>query len=172
MRQDGCELFPDTRSNVASQEFDRAQHLLVGKGRDTHLKGDSRKTSENLVHVKYPLRHLFSSRDPHAMNSDSPGESEIISTHGPQLFGTFFAKDNIKRNGDRASRKDLLSPAARLRPVIHSKFAEAAPHAVLSQVPQDRTRVLFCTRWTGALSCRHLMQQPVELVPLARPQRM
>ncbi len=135
MRQDGCELFPDTRSNAASQEFDRAQHLLVGKGRDTHLKGDSRKTSENLVHVKYPLRHLFSSRDPHAMNSDSPGESEIISTRGPQLFGTFFAKDNIKRNGDRASRKDLLSPAARLRPVIHSKFAEAAPHAVLSQVP-------------------------------------
>jgi len=32
--------------------------------------------------------------------------------------------------------------------MIHSKFAEAAPHAVLSQVPQDRTRVLFCTRWT------------------------
>jgi len=26
-----------------------------------------------------------------AMNSDSPGESEIISTRGPQLFGTFFA---------------------------------------------------------------------------------
>jgi len=43
MRQDGCELFPDTRSNAASQEFDRAQHLLVGKGRDTHLKGDSRR---------------------------------------------------------------------------------------------------------------------------------
>jgi len=36
--------------------------------------------------------------------------------------------------------------------MIHSKFAEAAPHAVLSQVPQDRTRVLFCTRWTGATS--------------------
>ncbi len=91
MRQDGCDLFPDTRSNAASQEFDRPQHLLVGKGRDTHLKGDSRKTSENLVHVKYPLRHLFSNRDPHAMNSDSRGESEIISTRGPQLFGTFFA---------------------------------------------------------------------------------
>ena len=87
----GCELFPDTRSNAASQEFDRPQHLLVGKGRDTHLKGDSRKTSENLVHVKYPLRHLFSNRDPHAMNSDSPGESEIISTRGPQLLGKFFA---------------------------------------------------------------------------------
>jgi len=59
-----------------------------------------------------------------------------------------------------------------LRLMIHSKFAEAAPHAVLSQVPQDRTRVLFCTRWTGAISCRHLMQQFVELAPLARPQRM
>jgi hypothetical protein len=45
------------------------------------------------------------------MNSDSPGESEIISTRGPQLFGTFLAKDNIKRNGHRTSRKDLFAPA-------------------------------------------------------------
>jgi hypothetical protein len=37
--------------------------------------------------------------------------SEIISTRGPQLFGAFFAEDNIKGNGHRASRKDLLSPA-------------------------------------------------------------
>jgi hypothetical protein len=52
------------------------------------------------------------------------------------------------------------------------KVAEAALHAVLCQVRQDRTRVTSCTRWTGATSCRQLMQQPVELAPLARPQRM
>lgn len=66
MRQDGCELLPDIRSNAASQEFDRPQHLLVGKGRHAHLRGDSRKTSENFVHVEYLLRHLFSISDnPH-----------------------------------------------------------------------------------------------------------
>src|SRR5579864_4126103 len=35
----------------------------MGKGRDAHLKSDSRKTSENFVHVKYLLRHLFSISD-------------------------------------------------------------------------------------------------------------
>ncbi|PYX03698.1 MAG: hypothetical protein DMG85_19245 [Acidobacteria bacterium] len=36
-------------------------------------------------------RYTGGNRDPHAMNSDSPGESKIISTRGPQLFGAFFA---------------------------------------------------------------------------------
>src|SRR5579864_9018990 len=35
----------------------------MGKRRDAHLKSDSRKTSENFVHVKYLLRHLFSISD-------------------------------------------------------------------------------------------------------------
>src|ERR1700756_5188130 len=33
------------------------------KRRDAHLKGDSRKTSENFIHVKYLLRHLFGISD-------------------------------------------------------------------------------------------------------------
>ena len=133
MRQDGCELFPDTRSNAASQEFDRPQHLLVGKGRDTHLKGDSRKTSENLVHVKYPLRHLFSNRDPHAMNSDSRGEiRDHFHARAATIWYVFRVGQHKRGTVIGLAERIFLSPAARLRPVIHSKFAEAAPHAVLS----------------------------------------
>src|SRR4029077_3017275 len=43
---------------------------LVRKGRDAHLKSDSRKTSENFIHVKYLLRHLFSISD-----NECPGGS-------------------------------------------------------------------------------------------------
>jgi len=86
MRQDGCELFPDTRSNAASQEFDRPQHLLVGKGRDTHLKGDSRKTSENFVHVKYLLRHLFSISDNQCTGGPAQSVKLRPSCGGPAAF--------------------------------------------------------------------------------------
>src|SRR5258708_14937198 len=104
------------------------------------------------------------------MNSDSPGESEIISTRAATIWKVFRVGQNKKERSSGWPKGSLGSGTLRL--MIHSKFAEAAPHAVLSQVPQDRTRVLFCTRWTGATSCRHLMQQFVELAPLARPQRM
>jgi hypothetical protein len=52
-------LFPDDRSNAGSQKFDRPQHLLVRERRDTHLERNSRKASQDVVHVQDLLRDRF-----------------------------------------------------------------------------------------------------------------
>ena len=64
------------------------------------------------------------------------------------IWYVFRVGQHKKERSSGLPKGSLVSSTLRL--MIHSKFAEAAPHAVLSQVPQEDTRVLFCTRRTGA----------------------
>jgi len=64
----------------------------VRKGRDAYLKGDSRKTSENFVHVEYLLRHLFSISDNQRPGGSAQSVKLWPSCGGPPAFFANFRK--------------------------------------------------------------------------------
>src|SRR4029077_5058139 len=95
MRQGGCELFPDDWSGAGSQKFDRPEHLMVRERGDTHLECNSRKASENFVHVEYLLRDRFSI----AYQQRACGPSQSVKWRPSRRWpATFFADFLYRRS--------------------------------------------------------------------------
>ena len=84
-------------------------------------------------------------RDPHAMNSASPGEPEIISALGPHYLVRFSLT--------ATSKGTVIGLAERISSLLHAETNDpfevcrgGTPPGALSGSP-GRTRVPFCTRW-------------------------
>src|SRR6267143_4056688 len=79
-------FFPDIWSNPGSQKFDRPQHLLLRESRDTHLESNSRKASQNFVHVQYLLRDRFSIADQQGAGGSAQSVKLCPSRRWPAAF--------------------------------------------------------------------------------------
>jgi len=86
MRRDSRELVSHYRSHTGSQKFDRPQHRLVRERRDTHLESNSRKASQNFVHVKYLLHNRFSIADQQGARGSAQSVKLCPSRRWPAAF--------------------------------------------------------------------------------------